>query len=128
MITKYACFVETQTMEEITLQPKLSSLLSPPVVCVLTNHLCTVILGRVSMILKYACFVETQTMEEKAKSMRKQLSKQVKKRIRQVTIRRIAHRIMLLIHHTNLFQLKNPTHHYKSRIFFIITIRYERVD
>ena len=43
---------------------KIDAEASPPVVCDLTNHLCTVILGRVSMILKYACFVETQTMEE----------------------------------------------------------------
>ena len=36
---------------------------APPVVCVLTNHLCKLILGRYNMIFKYACFVETQTME-----------------------------------------------------------------
>ena len=56
MILEYACFVETQTMEAKTIVP-------PPVVCVLTNHLCKFILGRYNMILKYACFVETQTME-----------------------------------------------------------------
>jgi len=61
MISKYACFVETQTMEEIVVYAFVI-MLHPWFVSSQTIYVR--LLGRGSMILKYACFVETQTMEE----------------------------------------------------------------
>ena len=79
MISKYACFVETQTMEENLKVITIHRRLIMPTICV--DFLSFNIIG-IGYDIEICMFCG-DTNHGRAKSMRKQLSKQVKKRIRQ---------------------------------------------